>query len=75
MREISLYVKDQKKSWAEGLRNEGCNRYPFIAGAEKLWVMVLGKCFVISEAAVVSLTVGSTDDYENVVFHIGGFLK
>lgn len=37
--------------------------------------MVLGKCFVISEAAVVSLNMGSMDDYENVVFHIGGFLK
>lgn len=37
MKEISLYVKDQKKSWAEGLGNEGCNPYPFITGAEKLW--------------------------------------
>lgn len=36
MKGISVYEKDEKKSEAECLKNESHNRYPFIAGAEKL---------------------------------------
>jgi len=32
----SAYEKDQKKSWAGGLKSESDDRYPSIAGAEKL---------------------------------------